>query len=156
MQVYITHSEMSCTHDADMANYSLAQCMTWGARQGCSFVHSRCGKRRDDLSIQQSGTLNGSKRGSCNRHYQRSYGGNHYMSDPLLVAKCGAVDCCVSCPSIPPPLRKERKKAQVPASVRAPWALAAAAAFSDFVTGARAFAPGAMDFLSHRWPRQGG
>ena len=33
------------------AQYSAAQCMLWGRDQGCDFVSSRCGVRRDDGGV---------------------------------------------------------------------------------------------------------
>ena len=33
-----------------LGNYSNAQCMYWGLNQGCDFVSSRCGTRRDDMT----------------------------------------------------------------------------------------------------------
>ena len=32
------------------ANYSAAQCMSWGYQQGCDYVTTRCGRGTDDLS----------------------------------------------------------------------------------------------------------
>ena len=38
-----------------LGDYSKAQCMFWGKQQGCNFVASRCGTRRDDLAVQLDG-----------------------------------------------------------------------------------------------------
>lgn len=87
-----------------MSNYSNAECMTWGARQGCEFVETRCGTRRNDLSLTMSATGADSH---CNRHYKQSYGGtvpygeNTQISFPpnqLLLSKCGSVHCA-NCPT---------------------------------------------------------
>ena len=36
------------------ADYSQAECMLWGRNQGCDFVETRCGTRRDDLGRQEA------------------------------------------------------------------------------------------------------
>ena len=33
-----------------LANYSAAECLSWGYQQGCAFVTSRCGLMRHDRS----------------------------------------------------------------------------------------------------------
>ena len=49
-----------------LGNYSVAQCMFWGLNQGCAFVSSRCGTRRDDE------THSVARDGQCQRHYKYS------------------------------------------------------------------------------------
>jgi hypothetical protein len=73
--------------------------MTWGAKQGCRFVETRCGQRIDDLSLTMSTTGTNS---ACHRDYKRSYGGIaahtattnlQFPTNSLLATKCGQVSC---------------------------------------------------------------
>ena len=64
-----------------MANYSAAQCMTWGKNQGCEFVASRCTSTRTmDLSITKDAAADPR---AYERPYIKSYGGQERNGNAL-------------------------------------------------------------------------
>jgi hypothetical protein len=64
-----------------LGDYSKAQCMFWGKQQGCNFVTSRCGTRRDDRAVQLDGGTAGLDGGllSFSLPISRLYGDTHYI-----------------------------------------------------------------------------
>jgi hypothetical protein len=62
-----------------LANYSHADCMAWGRKQGCQYVTSRCGIGRHDNSVELSST---SPSGCMGDPYWSS------VSDTYLAQKC--------------------------------------------------------------------
>ena len=75
-----------------LANHSKAQCMFWGRSQGEDFVHTRCGRRMDDLQAKYE-----TSDATCFRSYPMSFGGTLnnkvYPGNPFIVNKC-ARPCC--------------------------------------------------------------
>ena len=81
------------------ADYSQAECMLWGRNQGCEFVETRCGTRRDDLGV----TISAGQ--SCARTYVTSFGGSEtieqcgetvqmgYAGNSVLMDKCAPPNC---------------------------------------------------------------
>ena len=103
-----------------LANYSTAACMFWGRAQGCDFVSSRCGTRRDDGSLvgavpvvsadaatlgittitQNGGQAVGSEL-SCGRDYPRTFGTSGFSGNPVMKAKCANPNCGRTWPTGP-------------------------------------------------------
>ncbi len=80
-----------------LGNYSRSQCMFWGRSQGCDFVSSRCGMRRDDLSI--SAVTADNVAIACNRAYPKTFGaGGPHTGNAILVDKCARLDCSSTMP----------------------------------------------------------
>ena len=81
------------------AEYSNAQCMLWGRNQGCEFVESRCGVRRDDLGVVITGGQ------TCARPYAKSFSGSEQITqcgltvqkqhagNSVLMDKCANPNC---------------------------------------------------------------
>jgi hypothetical protein len=96
-----------------LGNYSNAQCMFWGRQQGCAFVSSRCGVRRDDSSLPAAaavpapmggwpGTVSALPSGAgvsldCDRTYPKTFGGTvngrTYSGSAFMKRKCAVLDC---------------------------------------------------------------
>ena len=55
-----------------LGNYDNAQCMSWGKKQGCAFVTSRCGERKPFVPAEAEITLSPGE--GCNKHWKSGSG----------------------------------------------------------------------------------
>ena len=88
-----------------LANYSAAQCMSWGYQQGCDYVKTRCGRGANDLSQRTSYTScetnDDCQDGKClggkcdERGEADCRGGDWGRSNSYLAGKCekGTTPC---------------------------------------------------------------
>ena len=67
-----------------LGNYSNSQCTTWGRKQGCDFLTSRCGKRMEDKSHKIS--VGGTSSEECSRTYKWKY-------TMITAKKCAELEC---------------------------------------------------------------
>ena len=83
-----------------LAQHENAGCLAWGRAQGCSFVSSRCGVRRDDLTAHMPPELCAREHPTdsrCTAWEQHEEGGEMqrlcWPPDAFLTTKCAAPDC---------------------------------------------------------------
>ena len=83
-----------------LAQHENAGCLAWGRAQGCAFVSSRCGVRRDDLTARMPPELCAREHPTdqrCTAWEQHEEGGEMqrlcWPPDAFLTTKCAAPDC---------------------------------------------------------------